>query len=47
MSLFLMIGLNLFDIPWLPVLGKLLGFSGCLLLDPLRFISFHLLVNVW
>ena len=26
------------------VLGNLLGFSGCLLLDPLRFGSCHLLV---
>ena len=30
----------------LPVLSNLLGFSGCLLLDPLRFISYHLLVTI-
>ena len=35
-----------FKSPILPLFGNLLGFSGCLLLDPLRFISYPLLIIV-
>ena len=45
MSLFLMIGLNLFDVPWLTCTWQAFRVVS-LLLDPMRFISYHLLVNV-
>ena len=45
MSLFLMRGLNLFDVPWVTCTWQAFRVV-CLLLDPMRFISYHLFVNV-